>query len=153
MSVITTEWNESLSEAALLKCVIGRRVTSIEKREGVIIEGTDHYSGATRVDEAMVFTLGDSATLYLYDDGQSCCENRYMTCDDDLASFVGRSIAGIEQVDGQTEEGEYGYCHEQVFVKVIMDDGTNIAITSHNEHNGYYGGFSLNMALVSGDAA
>ena len=34
--------------------------------------------------------------LLISDKGQSCCERRYMTCDDDLSTFVGARILQID---------------------------------------------------------
>lgn len=145
MGIITTEYSDDLGETELFKSIAGRKILGISKGSASL----PNYSGSFYTeDEVMTFTLEGGATLYLWDDGQSCCETRYMTCDDDLSSFVGRAIVGIEEVDLPDEpEGPYGECHEKTFVKVITDDGANIAITSHNEHNGYYGGFNMKLAL------
>lgn len=81
-------------------------------------------------------------TLRIWDNGQDCCESRYMTTDDDLSSFVGAKVVSLDAVDGPTEEGEYGEPHEQMFVKLETTAGT-ITMVTHNEHNGYYGGFEV----------
>lgn len=83
-------------------------------------------------------------TIDLWDDGQSCCESRYMRTDDDVKSLIGHTLVRMEAKPGPDEEGEYGDCHEQVFVEVATDDGF-ITIANHNEHNGYYGGFGLTI--------
>ena len=88
----------------------------------------------------------DGTTIKIFDDGQSCCESRYMRTDDDVASLVGNELRRIEAKDGPTVEMDYGV-HEQVFIEVGTDKGF-IIIASHNEHNGYYGGFGLSVAEV-----
>lgn len=82
--------------------------------------------------------------ISIWDNGQSCCEERYMSTDDDLNSLVGHKLVRIEAKDGPTSVGEYGDEHEQVFVEVGTDIGF-ITIVNHNEHNGYYGGFGLTI--------
>lgn len=70
-----------------------------------------------------------------------------MTIDDDVKSLIGHKLTRIESKDGPEVEGEYGDCHEQVFVEVATDKGF-ITIANHNEHNGYYGGFGLTITEV-----
>lgn len=84
-------------------------------------------------------------TLEVRDDGRSCCESRYMSTDDDLSSFVGAKVVSLEAVEGPDIpcEGEsYGEVHETMFVKLETTMGT-ITLVTHNEHNGYYGGFDV----------
>lgn len=89
----------------------------------------------------------DATIVEIIDNGQSCCERRYMTTDDDVSSLVGRKLLRIDVKDGPEEdEGEDG-AHETCFVEVGVDDGF-ITLTTHNEHNGYYGGFALTIREV-----
>jgi hypothetical protein len=85
--------------------------------------------------------------LVIWDDGRNCCENRYMTTDDDLSSFVGAKLLGYEAVAVDDTKTEYDECHEQMFVKVETTKGT-ITLVTHNEHNGYYGGFDVRNLWV-----
>lgn len=79
--------------------------------------------------------------LSIWDDGQSCCENRYMKTDDNLTDFVGSILIDAEIKDGpDVEDG--GESHEIQFLDIKTDKGT-FQLCSHNEHNGYYGGFML----------
>ena len=82
-------------------------------------------------------------TIRIMDAGQSCCESRYITCDDDFASLVGGTLLGIETKSVPDIEGEYEV-HEQVFIEIKTDKGS-VTFTTHNEHNGYYGGFGLTI--------
>lgn len=95
-------------------------------------------------DDRLRLGLGGGKTIEIWDDGQSCCEHRYMKCDDDLASLVGHTLTRIEGKEGPTVEGEYGDTHEQIFVEVGTDKGF-ITVNNHNEHNGYYGGFGMTI--------
>ena len=91
-------------------------------------------------------SIGFSAGyITIRDDGQSCCETRYMTTDDDLPSFVGAKLLGYDIVQVDCGDTEYGDCHDQMFVKVETTKGT-ITLVTHNEHNGYYGGFAVNAS-------
>ena len=87
----------------------------------------------------VVFGITDALRL--------CCETRYMVCDDNLAAFVGSILQGIEVVDGpETTKGDT--THEVQFLRLITTHGT-VTISNHNEHNGYYDGFSLTCACWS----
>ena len=96
-------------------------------------------------DNALVVETGGNVVAF-YDAGQCCCENRYMTCDDDLDQFAGAKLLSVEEREGPTEEGEYGEEHETAFLKIVTDKG-DITACTHNEHNGYYGGFSIFAAV------
>lgn len=95
-------------------------------------------------DEALHFKFTDGSGLKLWDDGQDCCELRYMTTDDDLEAFVGSELTGIELRNAPTTEDEYGQPHEIMFLLVNTSKGT-FTMETYNEHNGYYGGFCINM--------
>lgn len=97
-------------------------------------------------DERLSLSFNDGQTIDIWDNGQSCCESRYMTCDDEIQSLVGNTLTRIEAKNGPDKEGLYGSCHEQVFVEVGTDQNF-ITIVNHNEHNGYYGGFGLTITL------
>lgn len=101
---------------------------------------------------ALVFTFDNGFALVLSDDGQSCCEHRYLTSDDDLESLVGSQLVSISlrEVTG-VDDGDYG-SHEQAFV-VIQTTKASMTLVTHNEHNGYYGGFCLHARIRSPEGA
>lgn len=109
---------------ALLESAVGQRI------EALCVE-TDELR----------FTMADDSRFALYDAGQACCESRYLTCDDDLAPFVGALLRGVEVREGPTEEADGGV-HETAFLIVRTSLG-EFTVATHNEHNGYYGGFAL----------
>lgn len=92
-------------------------------------------------DEGLFITFDDGTKVRLWDNAQSCCEHRYITCDDDLSKIIGGVLQRIEVKQAPDVETEYDV-HEQLFVEVGTDE-CFIALTTHNEHNGYYGGFGL----------
>lgn len=94
--------------------------------------------------ERMELSFADGTVIHIWDGGQSCCEQRYITCEDELNSLVGGKLVAIEAKPGPDTEDEYGGCHEQVFVDIRTDKGF-VTFTTHNEHNGYYGGFGLTI--------
>lgn len=102
--------------------------------------------GAEIVDNRLRLTLDGGKQIEIWDNGQSCCENRYMTSDDDLKSLVSHKITRIEAKDGPHQSADYDE-HETCFVEVGADKGF-VTITNHNEHNGYYGGFDLMITEV-----
>lgn len=90
------------------------------------------------VDEALHISFEDGTKLAVSDDGQYCCESRYMTCDDNLESFVGDMFIGLE-IKEAPPINDGGEDHECEFLEVQTNKGC-FTLTNHNEHNGYYGG-------------
>ena len=88
-------------------------------------------------DDALHFEFDDGSKMKFVDEGQSCCESRYMLTDDDLAGYVGAKFLGADIKDAPNMEYEYGE-HEVQFLEVQTDRGV-FTMASHNEHNGYYG--------------
>lgn len=89
------------------------------------------------------FTLRfKTGTLVLADVMHNCCETRTITCDDDLPSFVGARLLGIEVLEGDGKHDGYHDVHETMFVRIHTNKG-DIVVCTHNHHNGYYGGFDL----------
>lgn len=82
----------------------------------------------------------DGETLRLFDDGQSCCERRYMTTDDNLSYYKNCTFDKIEIKEAPSVEEPYGEVHEVQFLEITTSLGA-FQMASHNEHNGYYGGF------------
>jgi hypothetical protein len=96
-------------------------------------------------DNALHFTLADGTKFMLFDDGQSCCESRYMRTDDDLAYHVGANLLSAETRAADEKavaEDDWGGVHDIEFLVVTTSKGT-ITVSNHNEHNGYYGGFAM----------
>ena len=98
-----------------------------------------------RADEdSLHFVMEDGTKIKLSDEGQSCCEHRYMTTDDDLSYHVGTELIDSENKDATSIEMEYEE-HEVQFLEVKTSKGV-ISCANHNEHNGYYGGFYVQCA-------
>lgn len=98
----------------------------------------------------LVLRFTDSTGIYIFDDGQSCCETRYMTTDDDLASFTGATFNGLELREAPDRETEYGEPHEVQFLLINTSKGV-FTLETHNEHNGYYGGFAIEVRVLEED--
>lgn len=96
----------------------------------------------------MRMTFDGPQVIELWDDGQSCCERRYMRTDDDLQSLVGHKLTRVEEKPCGDLPDEEGDSHECVFVEVATDSGF-VTIANHNEHNGYYGGFCIEVSEVT----
>jgi hypothetical protein len=91
-------------------------------------------------DGILCLTFTDGTGLHLYDNGRSCCERRYMTTDDKLSDYIGAVLLDLELRDAPGVTGQYGDEHEMQFLIVKTDKGM-FTMETHNEHNGYYGGF------------
>ena len=118
---------------AAYNSALGRIISNAQMDEDVCEDG------------ALVLEFEGGGVLTLWDAGRSCCENRYITCDDDLSELAGKVLSAIEPKAGPEIEDEWGQMHEQMFIEVLCADGTNATLTTHNEHNGYYGGFWLKL--------
>lgn len=99
-------------------------------------------------DSVLRLVFEDGTGLEFSDEGQSCCERRYMSVDgDDLAEFIGASYVEAFIKDAPEIEDEWGV-HEVQFLEVSTSKGS-ITVSNHNEHNGYYGGFSVIVKEVN----
>lgn len=94
-------------------------------------------------EEHIDLRLSGNKTIRLVDNGQSCCASRYMRTDDDIQALVGSTLERLEIKDGP-DLLDGIECHEQQFLEIGTNRGF-ITIANHNEHNGYYGGFSLTI--------
>lgn len=92
------------------------------------------------VDDILHIEFDDGSKIKIFDDGQQCCETRYMMTDDNLGDFVGSTFLGIDLREGpEVTESENGY-HQTQFLLVLTSLGQFTMVT-HNDHNGYYSGF------------
>jgi len=92
---------------------------------------------------ALIIRFTDDTGIIVWDDGQSCCESRYMTTDDDLSAFVGATLNDMDIRDGGTVGG--GYEEHEVQFLVVNTSLGSFTCETHNEHNGYYGGFLIRI--------
>lgn len=107
------------------------------------------------VGDVLRLTFDDGSVLRVFDDGQECCEDRYMTTDDDLAWYEGAQLLDIEVRDvGEREDNRDAHevqflvdAHEVQFLVVTTTKGA-FTMETHNEHNGYYGGFDIKASLT-----
>ena len=97
-------------------------------------------------DDALHFVFEDGSKIKIFDNGQSCCESRYMRTDDNLSDFVGSVFMGGEIADAPDDpDRKYNdESHEVQFLHITTSTGV-FTLSSHNEHNGYYGGFSIEV--------
>ena len=125
------------SISAMLHMLFGPDRDSVE----AITQAKGKTITALSIEDNKLAFLFDDGTLKIYDDGQSCCEDRYMHTDDELDYYVGSKFLDVDvksAPDIPTEDGE----HEVQFLHVTTSKGVFV-ISNHNEHNGYYAGFVL----------
>lgn len=94
-----------------------------------------------RCDGALFMRFTDGTGIIIRDDGRSCCESRYLHTDDDLEYYIGAVFKRAELREAPNIDDEYSY-HEVQFLLINTDKGV-ITLETHNEHNGYYGGFLI----------
>lgn len=114
-------------------------------------QNPDNYYGKTikKADfknDALSILFVDGVKIYISDNGQSCCETRYMRTDDDVEFLNGKELIKIEVKLCDNLPDQYGE-HECVFLEIMVSDGP-VTFSFHNEHNGYYGGFGLDIREV-----
>lgn len=107
-----------------------------------------------KIERVEISKEGDCICLYFpgdvvlrIHDTTDCCEYRYMTTDDDLTWYNGATLLGVEVLNGPEIEIEHGGVHETQFLRVRTSAGW-FTIETHNEHNGYYGGFNLRASVT-----
>lgn len=93
------------------------------------------------LDNRLLFTFRDGAKMQLVDTGQQCSEERYMHSDDPLEVFVGSRLLGAEVRPAPEMQCE-GCVHEVQFL-LVTTSGGSFMVETHNEHNGWYGGFRI----------
>ena len=83
--------------------------------------------------------------IKILDNGRSCCETRYITTDDDLPYYTGAILNNIKTESAPNVRSEDDYdCHEKEFLRIYTSKGV-IVFETHNIHNGYYGGFLIEI--------
>lgn len=126
MKVMLNQLAGNKESVDAFKAVLGKKISAVWLDEG---------------QNTLRFEFETGEKLNMWDDGQSCCETRYMRTDDNLSEFVGAILLGAELKDAPNQEDEYGD-HEVQFLDIKTDKGV-FTMSNHNEHNGYYGGFSV----------
>lgn len=68
-----------------------------------------------------------------------------MRTDDKFEDFIGATLVSMElkQAPNITSDDDYGD-HEVQFLELMTSKGA-LTMASHNEHNGYYGGFAIEL--------
>lgn len=69
-----------------------------------------------------------------------------MRTDEDLTHYIGAHLLGATINDATSEDDAYGVL-ETIFFKIQTDKG-EIDFSSHNSHNGYYGGVGANFKVL-----
>ena len=95
--------------------------------------------------EDLVISFTDNTKLTIWDGGQSCCESRYMTTDDNLSDFNGAVLLDLELKSADDIDNGWEV-HEIQFLDIKTSNGV-FTMVNHNEHNGYYGGFYVKAKL------
>lgn len=126
--------------AVMMNEILRECVSATPMYDGKVIKSVDMS------EDALNIRFEDNTGITITDEGQSCCEHRYMTTDDDVQSLIGSVIQTIMVKAGPDFEDDYDV-HEQEFLEIQTNKGF-ITIVNHNEHNGYYGGFSLNIKEI-----
>ncbi len=74
-------------------------------------------------DDKLHIRFTDGTKIRIEDDGQSCCETRYMTCGDDLEYYKDASFLGVEISDApsvKSNDDDDDRCHDVQFITAVM---------------------------------
>ena len=96
-------------------------------------------------DNALAIRFTNGRSIRMADMGHQCCENRYMSTDDDLSEFVGARLLGIEVRDAPSQTSADVYEDHDVSFLAVQTSKGEFVMKNHNEHNGYYGGFDIRV--------
>jgi hypothetical protein len=114
-----------------------------ETVEAITSSISKHIKHIELKEDKLKLTFEDGSQLTMWDDGQSCCEVRHMVTADRLEDFFESVLLGVEVKDApNVNDTDGGYEHEVQFLDIKTSKGV-IQMANHNEHNGYYGGFSI----------
>lgn len=84
--------------------------------------------------------FSDYERIAVFDSAKHCCEDRYMSTDDDITYFVGAELWDIALRNAECRDNEYSAAHDVQFLEVRTSMGI-FTLANHNNHDGYYGGF------------
>lgn len=96
---------------------------------------------------ALFLRFTDGTALKVEDNGQGCCERRFLTCDDDLANAANAVFIGLQLNRVDDGPGERDAAHDVGFLEVLTSHGS-FTVCTHNEHNGCYAGFSVWAEII-----
>ena len=110
--------------------------------------------------DILIIKFSDDTGIILKDNELSCCEKRYLSCDDELSSFCYKTekifqvkypiFYGIEINDVNTyadpsyNEKENDN-HSVQFMKINTSEGTFTVCAHSKDHNGYYDKFDIQI--------
>ena len=109
------------------------------------VQGLSGKIESVRVGDELTITTECGKTIVVKDDGQLCCESRYVHCDDELEHFVGRELTGRVVTKSSVSDADCGV-RECMFVEIGTTIGA-ITLVTHNVHSGYYGGFDVGVSV------
>jgi hypothetical protein len=124
--------------------------SAIEPCKNKIIETIRFYENLISI------VFSDNTALELKDATSGCCNQTYLTCDDDLSSFTGQRLIDVDlgvitHYEDDTAEPGGNNCHDIVFLNVRLASGEVIVFSGHNHHNGGYEGFDVNCKYIPGN--
>ena len=135
LGVMISQLGGNRESAETFSAALGKRITGATLSDDTLALRFEDGSG--------IGFFEDGSGIGFFDDGQSCCEARYLKTDDDLTRIIGATLVSAELRDAPNLPLEWGD-HEVQFLDVQTSAGL-VQVCAHNEHNGYYGGFSIRV--------
>jgi hypothetical protein len=138
-----------LGMGVMLHMLGGFDDTGIKALSEVMADKDERISSVTlhEGEDELIIRFDSGQAFRFWDNGQTCCEHRYMHTDDDLGVLVGGRLLNIDVIDGGTN-GDDWVVKDSQFLKIETTTGF-VTIANYNEHNGYYGGFAIEVTRIA----
>lgn len=107
---------------------------TLDDLKGTIIRVIDYR-------DDIIYIQTDDWRYSLFMD-HDCCETRYFECADDLSEYTNSTILAAYLSLSTLVTATGDDTHEVAFLRIMTTVG-ELTFSAHNEHNGYYSGFSL----------
>jgi hypothetical protein len=95
--------------------------------------------------ESIIIIFTDGTALNLFDDGQQCCEKRWLASDDKSEDVAGGVLMDVQMEEGVDDEGSEDILQSQ-FIRIITDKAPYV-VTAYNKHNGSYDGITVKAEI------
>ncbi len=127
---------------------LGKKIKSIKL---IPKEPVDRKNPKKRIQwkDELLFRFEDGSKMRLFDEAQHCCENRFMSTDDELSYYIGAKLLDAEIRGVEADKWEIktkygsGYGTNEIQFLAVKTSVGEFVLATHNEHNGYYGGFNV----------
>lgn len=99
-------------------------------------------------EQSLIFKFKDGSQYEIEDHAQSCCEHRYMNTDDCLSEFKDSKFISAKIEDGPSVDIKDDWNEKDSQFLIVTTSKGQFTVVNYNEHNGYYGGFCVELRKI-----